>query len=69
MLTHLGLLAPAAGFFVSHRSFTTPLTFDVSAWYAAVSVWTLRLIVGVAVYGFHTALGGRTLIEDEPLEH
>ena len=45
-----------------------PLTFDLSAWYGYVTLLTLFVTVGVAVWGFRVALAGRPLFRDEILE-
>jgi hypothetical protein len=45
-----------------------PLTFDVTAWYAAPSLLTLALVAGLALFGFRSALAGRLLIRDAVLD-
>jgi hypothetical protein len=45
-----------------------PLTFDLSAWYAAPSVLTLLLIVGLSLFAFRAALGGRPVFRVPALE-
>ena len=43
-----------------------PLTLDFSRWYAARSAFVLALVASLAVYGFHTSLGGRPAFRPAP---
>jgi hypothetical protein len=45
-----------------------PMTTDFSAWYAPSMVFALALMVGLAVYGFYTSLGGQSLLGDRLLK-
>lgn len=45
-----------------------PLTFNLTAWYRHVTLVTLFVTVGVAVWGFRAAVAGRPLFRDEILE-
>ncbi len=45
-----------------------PLTFNLTAWYGHVTLLTLFVTVGVAVWGFRAAVAGRPLFRDEILE-
>jgi len=45
----------------------SPLTFDLGAWYADVTVLTLVTVLGLAGWGFWTSLAGRSLFRDEIL--
>jgi hypothetical protein len=45
-----------------------PLTSDLSAWYAGRSLFILLIFAGLAVYGFHTALGGKPVFGAATLE-
>ncbi|MFH1176811.1 MAG: serine/threonine-protein kinase [Acidobacteriota bacterium] len=38
-----------------------PLPLDLSAWYAGASLLGVSLVLGIALFGFHTSLGGRPI--------
>jgi hypothetical protein len=67
VLFRFGLLSLMVGYSVSHLLRYMPLTFDLTSWYAYATLLTLFITVGVAAWGFRTALGGRTLFRDEIL--
>jgi predicted Ser/Thr protein kinase len=54
-----GLLALVVTLYVMFSAVEVPLTTDVTAWYALHAVPVVAAILGVAVYGFHTSLGGK----------
>ena len=60
-----GLLAVMIGYTFSHLLVELPLTFDLTAWYGFVTLMTLVIPVGIAVWGFRIALAGRPLFRDE----
>jgi hypothetical protein len=69
VLTRGGLLALAVALYTEYNMNESPLTLDPSAWYATRSIPVFLAVVGLAVYGFHTALAGkpalgRMLIDD-----
>ena len=43
------------------------LTFDLTAWYAYVTLLVLLVVVAVAIWGLWVALAGRSLFRDEIL--
>ena len=45
-----------------------PLTLDVSAWFAAQAFPVIGVLVALAVYGFHTSLGGKPMFGGALLE-
>ncbi len=64
-----GLLALSVALFVMFSLPEVPLTLDVSAWYACRALPIVAVVAGLALYGFHTSLGGkpafgRSLLED-----
>ena len=59
VLTRVGLVAMITGLFVESLIIANPITSDLDAWYAPASDFTVVLIVALAIFGFHTALGGR----------
>jgi len=67
-LTRWGLLPLMISNFVGDLFYTFPFTLDLSTWYAGTSLFALALGIAVGVYGFHTALAGRSLFKDELLE-
>ena len=56
------------GYTVSYLLRLLPLTFDLTAWYGYVTLLTLFVTIGIAVWGFRVALAGRPLFRDEILE-
>ena len=60
LLIRLGLLAfVVQGVFQFSLLSGIPLTTQVSAWYAGMSVAGILLMAAIVFYGFHTSLGGR----------
>ena len=60
-LVRLGLLATVVLQAVTNLIRLTPLTHDLSAWYASGTILVLATVTVLAGYGFHTALAGRSL--------
>jgi hypothetical protein len=54
-----GLLALVACLAFLFTAIEVPLTLDLSAWYATRALPVVFLLLGLAVYGFHTCLAGR----------
>ena len=63
-----GLLSMVVTLFVAFILLEAPLTLDLSAWYASRGLPTLVVILGLALYGFHTALAGKSLLGQSLLE-
>jgi serine/threonine protein kinase len=59
ILYRFGVLAVAVTVTTRAILFGVPLTLDLSAWYATRSVVTLLVLFGLALWGFHLALGGK----------
>ena len=57
-----GILALAACFFSFWLLQGSPLTYDLSAWYAGSSTAYLAVLVGLTLYGCVVSLGGRPLL-------
>jgi serine/threonine-protein kinase len=68
VLFRFGLLSIVVGATVSDLLQQLPLTFDLTAWYADVTLLTLALILGLAGWGFWVSLAGRPLFRDQILE-
>jgi hypothetical protein len=69
-----GLLTMLVASFVSVLLTLLPITMDSSLPYASSSRLIVLTVVGLAVYGWHTALAGRPmlaalLLKDEPVRH
>jgi hypothetical protein len=61
LLTRFGLLALVAQEVTTYAFAIAAPTSDLSAWYAGYGLCALAAVVVIAVYGFHTSLGGRPL--------
>lgn len=68
VLIRFGLVAALAAGIITDLLRSMPLTFDLSVWYANTSLVVLGFIGAMAIYGFHTALAGRSLFKDELLD-
>jgi hypothetical protein len=68
VLFRFGLLPILVGATISDLLQNLPLTFDLTAWYADVTLLTLALVLGLAVWGFWISLAGRPLFRDQILE-
>jgi serine/threonine-protein kinase len=68
VLARGGLLAMATTLFFMFVSIEAPFTLDVSAWYASRALPVLAVLVGLVVYAFHTALGGKPMFGGALLE-
>jgi serine/threonine-protein kinase len=68
VLVRFGLLAVVAQSLVQELLLVSPLTRDLSAWYAGVSLVVVLIVVVLAGFGFYASLGGRPLLREELLE-
>ncbi len=68
VLLRYGLLALITANFVFHLMIFYPVTAEFSAWYASVFVLGLIVTVALAVYSFHTSLGGQKLLGEGPFK-
>jgi len=59
------MLALVAGVFSAAMLRVSPLTTDLSAWYAADAMLAVAIVLGLAIYGFRTTLGNRRIWRDE----
>jgi hypothetical protein len=58
LLTRFGLVAFLAGTYCRHLLATLPVTSNLGAWYAGGGIVAVAVVLGLAVFGFWTALGG-----------
>jgi serine/threonine-protein kinase len=68
ILLRFGLVALACGIFVGSLFPLVPITTDFSAWYAGSALFTLLAVLALAVYAFHTSLGGQKVFAGKFLE-
>jgi hypothetical protein len=68
VLLRCGLLAIVIGGCVESLLIELPLTLDLKAWYAEVTLMVLLLVLGLTAWGFRVAVRGRTLFRDELAE-
>jgi serine/threonine-protein kinase len=61
----LGLLPVIVAFSVRDLLRDLPLSLDLSSWHVETTLLVLLLIIGLAAYGFRTALAGRLVFRDE----
>ncbi len=61
-----GLLALAFGMFVA--SLIREITTDLSAWYGGASLAMMIVVLALAIYAFHTSLGGQKVFAGKLLE-
>jgi len=63
-VVRFGLVALAAGLFTVDLIINTPMG-SLSAWYATATAFLFLSVLGFAVWGFYTSLGGRPLWSGE----
>jgi len=68
VLIRFGVLPTTVLGFVYFLLAYFPMTADFSAWYSGISLAIALLIVALAAFGFHSALGGRKLFQEGFLE-
>ena len=56
-----GLVALAAGLFTVDLILGAPMPVSPSSWYAPATAFVFLSVLGFAVWGFYTSLGGRPL--------
>ena len=59
------MLPSAVMILIAETTSNWPLTADPSAWYADKSLVVIALILGLAVWSFRHALGGRKVLQDD----
>jgi len=64
----LGLLAAASSIIYSILLFFFPITTQMSAWYSGIGLTGLAVLLAIALYAFHTSLGGQPLFGRASLE-
>ncbi len=67
VITKFGFVSMVVGIYVYTLLTFVPLTTDLSMWYSGAGLCTGLLIVGLLAYSMHSALAGRSIIEDELL--
>jgi serine/threonine-protein kinase len=68
LLIRWGVLPMMVALFVAEVMIYTPLTGDLTAWYAGPTLFVLATALTLAVWSFSIALAGRPVFEDEWLE-
>jgi serine/threonine-protein kinase len=63
-----GLLALYSLLLFAALSSGFPITSDFSSWYAGSTLFAFVVLVGLAIYGFHTSLAGQPLLKGKLLE-
>jgi serine/threonine protein kinase len=65
-LVRFGLITLFVAVFVANIMLNVPLTLDFSRWYATTAISVPLGILAIAIWAFHTALGGQKLIREDP---
>jgi eukaryotic-like serine/threonine-protein kinase len=68
LLIRFGLLVLVANYVIHDVLVGFPLTTQGSAWYAGLSLAGILLMAAIALYGFHTSLGGRPVFGGAVIE-
>lgn len=68
MLARHGLLACAVFMLVNTAFLNAPVTYDVTRWYAARTLLSVGLAIGLAVWGFRNVLGQQTALPGGALD-
>jgi len=68
LLIRFGVLALVAANIFNVFLGSFPLTMQMSAWYADISLAGILLMAAIAFYAFHTSLGGRSPFGASELE-
>jgi serine/threonine-protein kinase len=68
LLSRFGLLAVVIEMFVTQLLMRFPLTLDPSRWYFGHGMLAVAIVLGLAIYGFHTSLGGQKALGGLALE-
>jgi serine/threonine-protein kinase len=68
VMIRFGILPLALLILLELVGLQAPLTSDLSAWYASKGLIVVALILGLAVWSFRNALGGRKVIKEDFLE-
>ena len=58
-VVRFGLLSTMAAQLFFFLTLMYPMTTDLSAWYASATLFALAIVLGLAIYGFYTSLGGQ----------
>jgi serine/threonine-protein kinase len=64
-----GLLPVIVAFSVCNLLLELPLSMDLSSWHVETTLIPLLVLIGLAVYGFRTALAGRPVLQDQLAAH
>ena len=68
LLFRIGVLPAVVAFFVAEALVYSPLTTNLSAWYAGPTLLVLGTVLTLAIWSFSVALAGRPLFHDELVE-
>ena len=68
LIVRVGLLAAGVAFYVSGLFIFFPVTANLRAWYAGAGVTALLVLAALALFGFTTALAGRSALGDAALQ-
>ena len=61
IVLRFGLVPLAVGAFTVDMLGNVPFTADFSAWYAGTAIFTLLIVIALAIWGFYHSLGGEPL--------
>ncbi len=68
LLTRYGLLVAIVFLVCGNLLFYSPITSDLSAWYANGTIFVVSIIAAICGYGFYRSLGGQRVFHEKLLE-
>jgi len=68
LMLRFGLLALIFSLTANYMLKAFPITLSFSSWYAGTGMFALLAVLALAVWGFHTSLGGQKVFEGKLLE-
>lgn len=65
VMVRFGLIALISGFFVTDLLVNLPMTSDFSSWFVGSGIFAYAMVLVLALWAFHTALGGHKLWKED----
>jgi serine/threonine-protein kinase len=68
VMVRFGLVALVSGFFVTDLLLNLPMTSDFSSWFIGAVIFGYAGVLALALWAFHTSLGGQKLWKEDLLD-